>query len=85
MNPADHTKYIITCVSFLSFTALTLGGFLEYKGFAGGAVLIGAGGNGLTGLIGYLGGRTMSQRPATSVNVEPPSNVTVNQPTERSI
>lgn len=75
---SDHTKYIISCITFLSFVALMSGAWLVFKGFEGGAVLIGAGGNGLTGLIGYLGGRTMSARP--TVNVEPPSNVTVNQP-----
>lgn len=79
MNPPDHTKYLITVIGFLSFAALALGAFLIRAGFEGGGVLIGAGGNGLVGLVGFLGGR--ATRP-NSINVEPPSNVTVNQAEE---
>lgn len=57
MNPPNHTRTIVLCITALSMAATGLGSYLLLKGFQSGELLAQMGSNGLSGLVGFLGGK----------------------------
>ncbi len=58
MNAMNHTRFIIACITLLSLVAMCLGFWLLLKGYQSGELLVTNGGvGGISGLIGYLGGK----------------------------
>lgn len=77
----SHTRFIVACIAVLSAIAMGLGFYLLLRGYQSGELLITNGGvGGISGLIGYLGGKPTDSKPPANITVEPPSTVTVNQP-----
>jgi hypothetical protein len=82
MSGNNHTIFIVGCITFLSGVAMGLGFYLLLKGFQSGELLVTNGGvAGLSGLIGFLGGKmTSTQQKA---EIAPPA-VTPVEPNQYS-
>lgn len=61
MNSPGHTRFIVLCITVMAMAATSFGGYLILKGFQQGELLCQMGSNGLSGLVGFLGGKVMSQ------------------------
>lgn len=59
-HPQDHTRFIVGCVTVLASLAALEGGWLLWKGFAGGGELVITLNTAISGLVGFLGGRRSS-------------------------
>lgn len=87
-NPivVGHTRLIVSVIGVLSAGALALGAWLIVRGYQTGELLIQTGGSGVTGLLGFLGGKAMGMAmqppPDITVTGNPP-RVEVAQPTEK--
>ena len=58
MNPPEHhTRYIVGRIFWLSTMAMLLGAFLLTVGYQSGELLVQIGSSGLSGLVGFLGGK----------------------------
>ena len=70
MNREDHTNFIVGCITLLSIVAMALGFHLLLRGFQSGELLVTNGGvAGLSGLVGFLGGKmTSAQQKAEPAN-----------------
>lgn len=64
MNPPSHTRFIVGCITLLSMAAVGTGAYLLLKGFQSGELLAQMASSGLSGLVGFLGGK-MSSSPTT--------------------
>lgn len=65
--PQSHTRFIIACITFLSAIAMGLGFWLLLKGYQSGELLVTNGGvGGISGLIGFLGGKSMDKPTVTN-------------------
>lgn len=60
MNPPNHTRFIVLCITILAMVATGGGTYLILKGFQQGELLAQMGSNGLSGLVGFLGGKMAS-------------------------
>lgn len=64
MNPPNHTKFIVGAITLLSVLAIASGAWLLLKGFQSGELLAQMASSGLSGLIGFLGGKmTANDKP----------------------
>ena len=81
-----HTRLIVSVVGILSGGSLCLGTWLIFKGYQTGELLIATGGQGVAGLLGFLGGKAMmQQQPDITVSGTPPKlEVTQPQPAEKT-
>lgn len=61
MNPNNHTRFIVLCITGLAMMATGAGAYLLLKGFQQGELLAQMGSNGLSGLVGFLGGKMASE------------------------
>lgn len=68
MNPPNHTKFIVLCITGLAMAATLVGSYLLLKGFQSGELLAQMGSNGLSGLVGFLGGKMSSHSDKPAVN-----------------
>lgn len=78
----NHTRFIIGCITLLSSEAIVAGYHLLSLGYQSGELLVTSGGvAGISGLVGFLGGRMSTDRPAApnitgnvsgDVNTNPP-------------
>lgn len=78
----SHTRLVVLAVTFLASQAAIMGGFLLWKGFAGGGELVVTLNTAISGLIGFLGGRAAAAPPAVpdiTISGQPP-HVAVTQP-----
>lgn len=57
-----HTRLIVSTIGILSAGALALGAWLIFKGYQTGELLIQTGGSGVTGLLGFLGGKATQMK-----------------------
>lgn len=69
MNPPSCIiQLAIKCITFIAFAAILVGGFLLWKGYSGGDVLVGIAGTAVGGLVGMI---SMRNAP-----LPPPDNTT---------
>lgn len=81
-NPS-HTRFIVGCITAITIVCIGCGFWLLLKGFQSGEILITSGGcSGLSGLIGFLGGKMSSgQNPFISAPVSiAPTKLTATAP-----
>lgn len=78
MNGVSHTRFIIGSITFLSFVAMVLGFWLLLKGYQSGELLVTNGGvGGISGLIGFLGGKSMPEHKPGVANPDLVQTTTV--------
>lgn len=66
MNPPAHTKFIVGCITLLSGVFGGCGFYLILRGYQAGELYATTGGMGLSGLIGFLGGKMAANASSTS-------------------
>lgn len=66
MNQRTHTRFIVGCITLLSILAIALGSYLLLKGYQSGELLAQMASSGLSGLIGFLGGKMATEKPGVS-------------------
>lgn len=54
MTPTSHVRFICICVTILASLCAVIGGFLLWKGYSGGEVLVSQIGTAIGGLLGVL-------------------------------
>lgn len=75
--PISHVKFIVGCVTILALFCASVGGFLLWKGYAGGELLCAQVGTAIGGLLTMLSQKPQQPQPPTTVSVgTPPVNVT---------
>lgn len=79
MNPVSHTRFIVGCITVLSTIPIVLGYMLLDHGYQAGELLVTNGGvGGISGLVGFLGGKAVMDKPSVNaggdVNVNPPQS-----------
>ncbi len=79
MNPQDHTKFIVGCVTLLGMSAAAGGCWLLWKGFAGGGELVITLNTAISGLVGFLGGRQMRAASIGPGDTNVSGDATINQ------
>lgn len=77
MNQQNHTKFVVSCITFLGILCLVGGCILVFKGYPGDLV-IGGGLAAISGLIGMLSNR-QNTTPDVTISGQPPK-VEVTQP-----
>jgi hypothetical protein len=71
-TPKNYAPLIIICVTFLATEAAFIGGWLLWKGFAGGGEMIITLNTAIAGLLGFLGGRSSAHAfPKVSIDATP--------------
>lgn len=79
MNPPNHIRFIVGCITVLGLAAGVGGYLLLSKGYQGGEIFATMAGGAITGLLGMLSMRGQtSQSP--NVIASPDQPVIVNQP-----
>ena len=73
----NYTPLIVICVTFLASEAALIGGWLLWRGFAGGGEMIITLNTAIAGLLGYLGGRISASLPPKPLI---DSSTTINEP-----
>lgn len=77
MNPVSHTRFIVGCITALSAIAMGLGFWLLKLGYQSGELLVTNGGvGGISGLVGFLGGKAVMDKPGVTVG----NDATFNNP-----
>lgn len=73
MNPPDHTRFVVGCVTAIAIITAICGAWLLWKGFAGGGECIMTANTAVGGLIGFLSsrGRQVSP-PSTTTAISSP-------------
>lgn len=64
----DHTPLIVICITILATTCAVEGGWLLWKGFAGGGELVMTVNTAIAGLVGFLA------RNSIPITVKPPDS-----------
>lgn len=74
-EPKSNTKFIVSCVAFLSACCIGAGTWLIFKGYQTGELLIQTAASGVGGLLGVLGiGKMAAQQPQDiTVTGNPPT------------
>lgn len=60
-------------ITIISIVSLIVGGLLMWKGFQGAEIALTIASSGLSGLVGFIGGKMASKAPETSSPVTPPA------------
>jgi hypothetical protein len=58
-----HTRFIICCITLLSMMAVGAGTYLLVSGYQSGELLAQMASSGLSGLVGFLGGKMAADKP----------------------
>lgn len=67
MNPQpSHTRFIIGCITLLAMTCALCGGWLLWKGFAGGGELVMTVNTAIAGMVGFLANQSKATPPPTT-------------------
>lgn len=74
MNPPNHTRFIVGSITLLSAAAIGCGTYLLLKGYQSGELLAQMASSGLSGLIGFLGGK-MASNAEHNARVTDPTTV----------
>jgi hypothetical protein len=61
-----HTRFIVICITLLSGMAIGAGTYLLVSGYQSGELLAQMASSGLAGLVGFLGGKMATDKPAVS-------------------
>jgi hypothetical protein len=70
--PRSYIPLVVVCVTCLASLSAIIGGWLLWKGFAGGGEMIITLNTAISGLIGFLGGRSStSGAPKLSIDAAP--------------
>lgn len=84
MNPTNHVRFIIGCITLLATLSALAGAWLLWKGFAGGGELVMTVNTAIAGMIGFLSNRqpqTASGALATEVTNPPARPVETHEAT----
>jgi len=65
-QPPNHVRFIIGCITTLALVATLCGGWLLWKGFAGGGELVMVVNTAIAGMIGFLSNRQPSPTTTTT-------------------
>lgn len=69
MTPQNHVRFVIGCITMLAMVSALCGGFLLWKGFAGGGELVMTVNSAVAGMIGFLSNRPVPPPAVTeSIN-----------------
>ena len=80
VNPVSHTRFIVGCITILSAIAMGLGFWLLKLGYQSGELLVTNGGvGGISGLVGFLGGKAVMDKPSNTTTV---TDSTINTPAQ---
>lgn len=61
-HPADHTPLVINWIGWLSVISIVTGAIVIVVGYASGELMVTSGGvAGISGLVGFLGGRATAK------------------------
>lgn len=69
--PANHVRFVIGCITALAMVSALCGGFLLWKGYAGGGELVMTVNTAIAGMIGFLSNRQTPPLGPTQVTVPP--------------
>lgn len=73
MTPVpNNVRYVCTCVTVLALACAIIGGWLLWKGFAGGEVLVAQIGTAIGGLLGVIAQRPVSEPKPEDPETSPP-------------
>lgn len=59
----EHVRHVINCVTVLAALCILVGGFLLWKGYSGGDVLVNGATTAIGGLLGVLSINRLNQHP----------------------
>lgn len=64
-EPACNIRLAILCITSIAVCSVLVGGFLLWKGYGGGDVLVGIAGTAVGGLVGMISMRNAAPPPPT--------------------
>lgn len=70
----NHTRFVIGCITLLAMTSALCGGWLLWKGFAGGGELIMTVNSAVAGMIGFLSNQRQPTGNAAPESQNPETN-----------